>query len=212
LFFSNNGHFGNINDSYPPSYYNSNPEKFETSEIADGAAIKIIQSNSDVPINSEIKNSIFLNNRGRSGGAVNINISQSQNVNFNNVNFLYNSVVCPYVNSSALFVFLRNTSTILELSSCIFWYNYDGRNTIGYIVADKPSNVLINNCSFVANKEYDVGLIELNMQSHSNVNLMDSHFYDNIGNALLYVQLRSSHVTVSYYTVCMLLTIQNHLL
>ena len=141
-----------------------------------------------------------MNNRGRSGGAVNINISQSQNIKFNDVHFLNNSVVRFYVNSSALFVFLRNTSsTILQLSKCNFQYNNEGRNVIGYIAAGEPSHVLISNCSFLSNKQYDVGLVELNVQSQSALNFADLHFAHNTGNALLYVQLRSSDITVSLH-------------
>ena len=147
--FTDNGHFGEVIDGNP-----TNTITFEESEIvADGAAIKILQTHAIVPINIVVENSMFLYNRGRSGGAVNINISQSQHLKFTHVNFLYNSVIRSYVNSSALFVFLRNTSTtnVLQLSRCNFQYNNEGRNVIGYIVAGEPSNVLISNCSFMAN-------------------------------------------------------------
>ena len=193
--FSNNGHFGEVTDSAPTNTI------FEQSEIADGAAIKVLQANPiTVPINIAVEHSSFLNNRGRSGGAVNINISQSQNIKFNNVEFLNNSVIQFYVNSSALFVFLRNTSfTVLQLSKCSFQCNNEGRNVIGYIVAGEPSNVLISNCTFSANKQYDVGLVELNVQSQSMVDFTDSQFANNTGNALLYVQLRSINITVSLH-------------
>ena len=192
--FRNNGHFGEIFDD------NTTFIKFEKSEIADGAAIKILQTNSVVPINIAVENSVFMQNRGRSGGAININVSQSPYIEFNNVRFWNNSVVRNYVNSSALFVFLQNTSsTVLKLSCCNFQYNSDGRNMIGYIVAGESSNVLISNCSFLNNREYDVGLIELNMQSGSKINFINSILTNNTGNALLYVQLRSSDVTISLH-------------
>ena len=195
--FTDNGHFGEVIDGNP-----TNTITFEESEIADGAAIKILQTHAIVPINIAVDNCIFLYNRGRSGGAVNINISQSQHLKFTDVNFLYNSVIRSYVNSSALFVFLRSTSTtnVLQLSRCNFQYNNEGRNVIGYIVAGEPSNVLISNCSFMANTKYYVGLVELNMQSHDSVvNFVDSHLSNNTGNSLLYVQLHSSDITVSLH-------------
>ena len=192
--FSNNGHFGKVLDEDPTSKY------YETSEIADGAAIKILQSTSVVPINIAVENCVFMHNRGRSGGAVNINVSQSVGIEFNNVSFWNNSVVRFYVNSSALFVFLRNTSsTLLQLFNCNFQYNSGGRDMIGYIVAGEPSHVLINNCNFQANTDYDVSLIELNMQSHSTVNFANSWLTNNTGNSLLFVQLRSSDIIVSLH-------------
>ena len=73
--FSNNGHFGEVTGDAPTN------TTFEQSEIADGAAVKVLQANSIiVPINIIVENSSLLNNRGRSGGAVNINISQSQSI------------------------------------------------------------------------------------------------------------------------------------
>ena len=192
--FSNNGHFGKVLDEDPTSKY------YETSEIADGAAIKILQSTSVVPINIAVENCVFMHNRGRSGGAVNINVSQSVGIEFNNVSFWNNSVVRFYVNSSALFVFLRNTSsTLLQLFNCNFQYNSGGRDMIGYIVAGEPSHVLINNCNFQANTDYDVSLIELNMQSHSTVNFANSWLTSNTGNSLLFVKLRSSDIIVSLH-------------
>ena len=73
--FSNNGHFGEVTGADPTN------TTFEQSEIADGAAIKVLQANSiTVPINIAVENSFFLNNRLVAVvGAVNINISQSQN-------------------------------------------------------------------------------------------------------------------------------------
>ena len=192
--FSNNGHFGKILDEDPTFL------EFEESEIADGAAIKILQTNSIVSINIAVENSVFMQNRGRSGGAININVSQSQYIEFNNVSFWNNSVVQFYVNSSALFVFLRRTSsTVLKLSCCNFQCNSEGRNMIGYIVAGESSNVPISNCSFLNNREYDVGLIELNMQSQSRITFINSSIANNTGNALLYVQLCSSNITASLY-------------
>ena len=192
--FTNNGHFGKILNEDPTF-----PE-FEESEIADGAAIKILQTNSTVPINIAVENSEFMQSRGRSGGAININVSQSQYIEFNNVSFWNNSVVQFYVNSSALFVFLRNpSSTVLKLSHCNFQYNSEGRNMIGYVIAGEPFNVLISNCTFMNNREYDVGLIELNMQSGTRVNFINSILANNTGNALLYVQLRSTDVTISLH-------------
>ena len=192
--FSNNGHFGKVHDKDPTS------KDYELSEIADGPAIKIIQSTSVVPINITVKRCTFIHNRGRSGGAININVSQSLGIEFNRDSFLDNSVVRIYVNSSALFVFLRNTSsTLLQLLNCNFKYNSEGRNMIGYIVAGEPSHVLISNCNLQDNTDYDVGLIELNMQSQSKVNFMNSLLGNNTGNSLLYMQLRSKNITVCLY-------------
>ena len=194
--FNNNGHFGKVFDEDPTF------KGFEESEIADGAAIKVLQTNSTVPINIAVENSVFMQNRGRSGGAININISQSQHIEFSKLSFWNNSVVRIYVNSSALFVFLRNTSsTVLKLSYCNFQYNSEGRNMIGYIVAGEPSNVLISNCSFLDNREYDVGLLELNMQSGSRASFINSILANNTGNALLYVQLRSTDVIISLHAL-----------
>ena len=188
--FNNNGHFGEVTNDSP-----TNPT-FVLREIADGAAIKVVTT---VSINITVENSTFLCNRGRSGGAVNIYVSQSNSVKFNNVSFLNNSVVQTYVNSSALMVFLGNASSTI-ISNCSFQYNNGGRNMIGYIVyGRKPSDMLISNCSFMANRDYVVGLIELNIRSQSVVNFVDSHFANNTGNALLYVQLRSSDITVSLH-------------
>ena len=192
--FSNNGHFGKVIDEDPTS------KDYETSEIADGAAIKILQSTSVAPINIIIENCTFMHNRGRSGGAVNINVSQSLGIELNNVSFWNNSVVRRYVNSSALFVFLRNTSsTLLQLSNCNFTNNSGGRHMIGYIVAGRPSKVFISNCSFQNNTQYNVGLIELNMQSQSKVNFVNSSLANNTGNSLLYMQLRSNNIIVSLH-------------
>ena len=67
--FSNNGYLGKVLDKEPT------PKEYEKSKIADGAAIKIIQITSVVPINIAVKNCMFMHNHGHSGGAVNINIS-----------------------------------------------------------------------------------------------------------------------------------------
>ena len=161
--FNNNGYFGKVLDEDPTS------KDHETSEIANGAAIKILQSTSVVPLNITVESCEFTHNRGRSGGAVNIDVSQPVGIKFNNVSFLDNSVVQYYVNSSALFVLLSNTSFAqVQLSKCSFTYNNGGRNMIGYIVAGELSDMLINNCKFMANTEYNVSLIELDMQSQSN--------------------------------------------
>ena len=186
--FSNNGHFGEVIDDNPTN------ATFERSEIADGAAIRVTTA---VSINFTVESSTFLCNRGRSGGAVNIYTSPS-NIRFNNVSFLNNSVIKPYINSSALMMSLRNVSSTI-ISNCKFQYNTGGRNMIGYILAGDASDMLISNCSFSANRAYEVGLVELNILSHSVVKFVDSHLHNNTGNSLLYVQLRSSNITVSLH-------------
>ena len=191
--FSNNGHFGEVLDNSPTN------TTFELSEIADGPAIKVLQTDDTVPISVAVEKSIFFCNRGRSGGAVNIKVFQSESLNFNNVSFLNNSVIRAYVNSSALMVFVRNTSSTISISSSNFQSNYGGRNMIGYIIAGQPSNVYISNCKFLDNRDYEVGLVELNMQSQSVVKFVDSLLANNTGNALLYVQLRSSNINVSLH-------------
>ena len=190
--FSNNGYLGKVLDKEPTS------KEYEKSEIADGAAIKIMQITSVVPINITVKNCVFIHNRGCSGGAVNIDVSQSLGIEFNNVSFWNNSVMQFSVNSSALFVFLRNaSSTLLQLSNCDFQYNSGGRSIIGYIVAGESSDVHISTCKFQANTEYNVGLIELNIQSQSNITFENSHLAENSGTALFYAQLHASDIIAS---------------
>ena len=57
--------------------------------------------------------------------------------------------------------------------------------------------MLISNCNYSANTEYDVSLIELNMQSQSKVNFVNSWLANNKGNSLLYMQLHSNNINVS---------------
>ena len=188
--FSNNGHFGKINDRT-----NIINTTINQSEIAGGAAVRVVTA---MPINITVNRSRFLSNRGRSGGAVNIYSMRSNHssITFNNVIFFNNSVIQSYVNSSALMVNIRNASSAI-ISNCTFQCNFGGRNMIGYIVAGESSDVFINNSIFLANRDYNVGLVELNVQSHSVIKFTDSQFAYNTGNALLYVQLRSSNITVS---------------
>ena len=189
-YFSNNGHFGEVIDGNPAN------TTFVRGEIADGAAIKVLQTDNSVLINVVVKDSVFLCNRGRSGGAVNIDVFQSESLNFNKVSFLNNSVIRAYVNSSALMI---NTSSTISISNSHFQGNHGGRNMIGYITTEQPSNLYISKCSFLNNRDYEVGLVELNMQSQSVVSFVDSNLTNNAGNALLYVQLRSSNVNISLH-------------
>ena len=194
--FSNNGYLGKVLYEDPTS------KEYQKSEIADGAAIKIIQITSVVPINIAVKNCVFIHNRGCSGGAVNIDVSQSLGIEFNNVSFWNNGVMQFYVNSSALFVFLRNaSSTLLQLSNCDFQYNNGGRGIIGFIVAGESSDVHISNCNFQANTEYSVGLIELNIQSQSNITFENSYLAKNSGTALFYAQLQASNIIASLHNL-----------
>ena len=185
--FSNNGHFGRVKDGDPTN------TTFERSEIADGAAVRVITA---VPINITVESSTFFCNRGRSGGAINIDSSRSNHssITFNNVIFCNNSVIQPYVNSSALMVNIRNASSAIS-----FQCNHGGRNVIGYIVPGESSDVFVNNSIFLANRDYNVGLVELNIQSHSVISFTNSQFANNTGNALLHVQLRSSNIAVSLH-------------
>ena len=198
--FNNNGHFGRVNDTDPMTI------EHETGEIADGTAIKVIHSNGTIPFNMTIEYSIFLYNRGRSGGAVNINSTNSPSIGLHFINFSRNSVVRSYVNSSALMIELYSISPttlvlVLNMSFCSFVNNSDGRNVIGLIMAGEPVYLLMTNCDFVYNTMYEVGLIELNMQSQSTVDLVDLNFCNNSGSSLLFFQLRSANLNILLHNI-----------
>ena len=197
--YANNGHFGNVDTD-------SMTVEHETGEIADGSAVKIFHSNFTIPFNIAIKHTIFLYNRGRSGGAININSTNSPSIGLHYINFSRNSVVRSYVNSSALMIELYSISPttlapVINMSFCSFVNNSDGRNVIGLIMVGEPADLLMTNCDFVYNKMYEVGLLELNMQSPSTVGLMDSNFCNNFGSSLLFLQLRSPNLGISLHNI-----------
>ena len=195
--FSGNGHFGEVNNSTIDC---------ECGATVDGAAIKVFHSNASVPVDITIDHTTFSYNGGYGGGAVKINSTNSPNVNFYNSDFLNNSVVQAYTNSSALMIQLNSSSSttvtpILNISFCNFTNNSHGRNVIGLVIAGQTSHLAMANCIFVQNKMYQVSLLEMDVQSQSTAYVGHSDFYNNIGSALLYFELHSSNVNISLYDI-----------
>jgi len=90
---------------------------------------------------------------------------------------------------------------VLSMSYCDFISNSDGRNVLGVIVTGEPVHLLMTNCNFDANRRYEVGLIELNMQSQSTVDFVNSSLCNNSGGSLLYLQLRSANLNISLHNI-----------
>ena len=198
--FNNNGHFGIVNNTDPMTI------RYEDGEIADGTAIKVFHTNMLVPIRIVIEQTSFVHHRGRSGGAVNINTTNSPIIKLHDLKFMNNSVVQTYVNSSALFIILNSLAPttmipLLNLSFCNFINNSDGRNVIGFIIAGQPACLLTSNCHFIDNKMYQVGIVEFNMLSQSLVDFVDSDIVNNSGSSLIFMQLRSTNLNISLHNI-----------
>ncbi|XP_065910533.1 uncharacterized protein [Dysidea avara] len=159
------------------------------------------------PINITIEDTTFVSNRGRSGGAINIYSYNSLNIQLHNLTFLNNSVIQSYVNSSAIYVLLNTPSpasmmAILNMSFCNFTNNSGGRNVIGLIIAGQPVRwIIIKNSSFVGNKLYEVGLVEISVWSQSIADLEYLDFHNNNGSALLYSRLHSANFSISLHNI-----------
>ena len=201
--FHNNGHFGEIIDS-------DKTRKLPRLglEIADGAGLLLVFPDPIYSVNIYIENSAFSSNRGRSGAGALISTRNSSVIMLTHLVFCDNSVIRPYINASAIMVDMRTpmdstSMPLLLMSSCKFYGNDGGRNMIGYIVGDDPAHVVIEHCTFFDNINYDIGMIELNMQSYSPVKIYNSTFLGNNGSALVYMQIRSRNIPVSIINVTM---------
>ncbi|XP_065884514.1 uncharacterized protein [Dysidea avara] len=200
--FHHNGHFGRINDT-------SNRELPGPGlEIADGAGLLLVLPNPNYTVNISIVNNSFSSNCGRSGAGALISTRNSLIIKLADLVFYNNSVIKSYINASAIMVDLRTpmnstTMPLLQMLSCEFYNNNGGRNMIGYIVGDDPAHVTIEQCNCSNNTNYDIGMIELNMQSHSPVRIYDANFYGNNGSALVYMQIHSRNIPVSIVNVTM---------
>ena len=202
VYFSNctfeyNGQFGKVDLKYAND---------RISEITDGAAMKVVHSNISVSMKIIIHHTTFLSNRGYNGGAVNIKALNSPTVTLSNINFVNNSVIQHSLNSSALMIHLNSLSpttimSILHISFCNFINNSDGRNVIDLIIAGQPSYLAVTHCNFVDNKRYEVGLVEMNLQSQSTVDLMSSDFVNNTGGALVYLRLLHADINISLHKI-----------
>ena len=201
--FEHNGHFGNISNTTNGVPYDCN------SEIADGAGLLFNNNNSFLEykptfqVNLLIENSTFSSNRGRSGAGAYINTVNSSAITFVNTTFKDNSVLDFRINSSALLVFANHSKILLTM--CDFYNNREGRNMIGYTITGSSSGLLIDNCTFVNNSDYDITLIELNMQSiNSPAIVKDSQFNNNTGSAVIYCQIRSEGIVMSLFNIQMM--------
>ena len=202
--FHHNGHFGRIKDT------ESRNLPRPGLEIADGAGLLIVLPNSDHSIDISIENTHFSSNRGRSGAGALINTKNSNFIKLIELLFCNNSVIKFYINASALMVDIQtplNFTSIasLQLLSCNFFGNYGGRNVIGYIVGGDPAHVDIEQCMYSNNSNYDVGMIDLNIQSNSQVRIYKTALCSNHnGSALVYMQVHSRNVSISFNDVTMI--------
>ncbi|XP_065911850.1 uncharacterized protein [Dysidea avara] len=195
--FEYNGQFGKVDLRYVND---------GMSEITDGAAMKVVHSNISVSMKIIIHHTTFLSNRGYNGGAMNIKSLNSPTVTLNSINFVNNSVIQHSLNSSALMIHLNSLSPttimpILQISFCNFINNSDGRNVIDFIIAGQPSYLTVTHCNFVDNKRYEVGLVEMNLQSRSTVDLLSSDFLNNTGGALVYLRLLHADINISLHKI-----------
>ena len=207
--FEHNGYFGEVvNADYAP--YNC------WSEIADGVGLFFNNNNSFLEykptfqVNLLIENSTFSSNRGRSGAGAYIITENPSAIMFVNTTFKDNSVVNFRINSSALLVFANHSKILpfmllLRLSMCDFYNNREGRNMIGYIITGAASELLIDNCTFVNNSNYDIAMLDLNVLSIASlVGIKDSQFNNNSGSAVIYFQIRSKDIVTSLFNIQMM--------
>ena len=200
--FKHNGHFGEFSNTTNVSYNCG-------SEIADGAGL-LFNNINNFEVNLLIENSTFSSNRGRSGAGAYIKTVNSSSITFVNTTFENNSVINFRINSSALLVFTDHPKMlpympVLRLSKCDFYNNSGGRNMIGYIIIGASSELLIENCTFVSNSNYDITMMELYVQSIASlVGIKDSQFNNNSGSAVIYFQIRSKDIVTSLFNIKMM--------
>ena len=199
--FKHNGHFGEFSNTTNVSYNCG-------SEIADGAGL-LFDNINNFEVNLLIENSTFSSNRGRSGAGAYIKTVNSSSITFVNTTFENNSVINFRINSSALLVFTDHPKMlpympVLQLSKCDFFNNNGGRNMIGYIIIGASSELLIENCTFVNNSNYDITMIELYVQSIASlVSIRDLQSNNNSGSAIIYFQIRSKDIVTSLLSIKM---------
>ena len=208
--FDHNGHFGEVINSEKQS-----PVPYGC-EIADGVGLFFNNDNSFLEykptfqVNLLIENTTFSSNRGRSGAGAYIKTVNSSSIVFMNTTFNSNSVLNFRINSSALLMFTNHSKMLLfkpllQLSMCNFYNNSEGRNTIDYIIIGASSELLMDNCTFVSNYEYDITMIELYIQSAGSlVDIKDSQFNNNRGSAVIYFQIRSKDIVTSLFNINMM--------
>ena len=193
--FDANGYFGDM-------AINNTSLECEEAKVADAAAMTVLNSNAYATMDVIIKNSAFLSNRGYRGGAIYIN-STNLGIIFYNTSFVNNSVTQSDFGSSALMLELNllSTTTMMHMSFCSFRNNSDGRNVIGFTIEGQPIHLVLTNSNFVSNRMYQISLIEMNIQSSNIVDVMHSNFCNNMGGALLYIDLLSTNLNVSLYDI-----------
>ena len=203
--FDHNGHLGVVNDID----YREVP--CFNCEVADGAGLLLVSPLPNVAANIFIENTNFSFNRGRSGAGALIKTQNSPHIVLTNVIFNSNSVFKFYINASALSIRLVQTPwnysviemSTIQLSSCQFHDNSGRRNMLSYNIEEVPSYLVIDNCEFFNNLEYDITLVELNMNCNGSVEILNSNFDKNSGTALMYFQIRNENMAVSINNVTM---------
>ena len=206
--FRYNGHFGQVVDKL----FLSLPFDSKYSEIADGAGIKILLNSINTFAIIVIENCTFDSNRGGGGGALHIHTFNSPTITLKKVTFQNNSVIQTYVSGAALLIwFEKNVSAspcTIFIDTCNFLQNTNGRNTASVFVAGTLNlpRVSIDNCTFVENKGYRIGLIELNALSNDSMtasrsDICDCIFKNNIGNALIYFKTNSDNNRISIHSI-----------
>ena len=201
--FNNNGFMGNVKDRTTLSK--------TTRRLPFGAGLSILIINAGVLVNISIKSTTFSFNRGASGAGVRIYVkSINPSIDLTGLQFWNNSVINFYDNASALTVLQENYNannkyakqSLLNVSSCIFYGNHGGRNMVSYVVLGNSSNALITHCTFLNNWDYGSGLVELNIQSRSSLNISNVNFSSNTGRAaILHLHVLSINVTVSMFNI-----------
>jgi len=198
--FESNGYFGPVNDTK----YVELPS--DAREIANGAALLLMTNNLNVSVNISISDSKFFSNRGNNGGAVRIIAHSSRAVRLNRLVFHNNSVVNWFVTASALMLYFNINSSnvhfpVLQMSSCKFHGNFNGRNMVNYFVAGIPSHVTIKNCTFNNNSLHRFSLLEININSQAFINISDTNFSNNVRSTVVYLHVHFSNITASFYNL-----------
>ena len=199
----NNGHFGNIKET-SNDYF----DQLAVREIAEGAGLLFMHRSIKVSVSICIKDTIFSNNRGRSGSAIRINANTYTMIQFDTVLFYKNSVIMWYVSGSAMKITMDCKSYIstestpsLKLSSCLFYGNSNGRNVLDYFIRGISADVYVHNYTFNNNLHFGFSMIEMLIRSTNMVRISDSNFSDNSGDALIYLHMISDNISFSLFNV-----------
>ena len=206
--FRYNGHFGQVVDKL----FLTLPFDSKYSEIADGAGLKILLSAMDIFPKIAIENSTFDSNRGRSGGGLYIHtFNSSTTVTLKNLTFQNNSVIKPYITGAALLISFEkgNISTSpcsFFIDACTFLQNTNGRTIASVVVAGTLNlpRISMDNCTFVENKRYEAGLVELNVRSNDSTTVCDicnSIFENNTGNSLIRIKTDATSNRISIHSI-----------